>query len=509
MRIFRRLNSLFAILLKIEHFGTTASNTSLPAVWQLWNPSYLVLNRQLGHLSIAQRKHFFSMPEMLNEKFDHDLNVPHPGVRGMSVLNKDAFKRIVVIPALKVDKGIVSKLLKSLKEVLLKRPGLKRVVEDPEDDSSVFVLLDATKIPADCSLGESVQQTLKNFGVNPEIIKYKLELTYDHFKADEVLQAVLPEGQEVTTGFSRVGHIAHLNLRDHQLPYKHLIGQVIIDKNHGITCAVNKITGIDNAYRNFHMEVLAGDETSMITKVKENYLWYEFDFSKVYWNPRLETEHTRIVSLLKQNDVLFDVFAGVGPFAIPAAKKKCIVFANDLNPESYKWLRHNCKLNKVDEKVQVFNMDGRDFLKGPVKEELVRQLSLKERESALHIVMNLPAMAIEFLDVFRHLLDGEPARTDLLPTVHCYCFSKHDDPAKDTRERVEACLGTSLEGLCSVMLVRNVAPHKEMMRFSFRLPASVLYKPLSCPAGADSPQEPTSKRMRLNEDSQEETNQKA
>lgn len=210
-------------------------------------------------------------------------------------------------------------------------------------------------------------------------------------------------------------------------------------------------------------------------QVKENYVTYEFDFSKVYWNPRLCTEHLRIVDLLKPGDFLFDVFAGVGPFAIPAARKKCVVFANDLNPESYKWLRHNCKLNRVDEKVQVFNMDGRDFLEGPVKEALTQQLALKDRKHALHIVMNLPAMAIEFLDVFRHLLDGELGSADL-PTVHCYSFSKHDEPARDVRERAEARLGTSLEGCCSVELVRNVAPHKEMMRVSFRLPAELLYK---------------------------------
>ena len=42
-----------------------------------------------------------------------------------------------------------------------------------------------------------------------------------------------------------------------------------------------------------------------------------------------------------------DVFAGVGPFAIPAAKNGCAVFANDLNPDSVKWLRHNVNSNNV------------------------------------------------------------------------------------------------------------------------------------------------------------------
>lgn len=213
-------------------------------------------------------------------------------------------------------------------------------------------------------------------------------------------------------------------------------------------------------------------------QVKENNIAYELDFSKVYWNPRLSTEHGRIIELLKPGDVLFDVFAGIGPFAIPAAKKKCHVFANDLNPESYNWLLHNCRLNKVDNKIKAFNMDGRDFLLGPVREELSKELPLlkEEQKTSFHIVMNLPALAIEFLGVFRHLLVGEPCSTAGLPTVHCYGFSKHDNPTKDIQERAEASLGTSLDGRCSTYLVRNVAPNKEMLCISFQIPADVLYK---------------------------------
>jgi tRNA (guanine37-N1)-methyltransferase len=39
--------------------------------------------------------------------------------------------------------------------------------------------------------------------------------------------------------------------------------------------------------------------------------------------------------------------AGVGPFAVPAAKKGCSVFGNDLNPESVKWMEINRVKNKV------------------------------------------------------------------------------------------------------------------------------------------------------------------
>lgn len=51
--------------------------------------------------------------------------------------------------------------------------------------------------------------------------------------------------------------------------------------------------------------------------------------------------------MFQPDDLVADVFAGVGPFALPAAKKGCAVLANDLNPESHKYLTLNIKDNKV------------------------------------------------------------------------------------------------------------------------------------------------------------------
>lgn len=55
------------------------------------------------------------------------------------------------------------------------------------------------------------------------------------------VQKLLPEGVEVPSSFETVGHIAHLNIREDLEPYKHVIGQVIIDKNPHITTVVNKV----------------------------------------------------------------------------------------------------------------------------------------------------------------------------------------------------------------------------------------------------------------------------
>lgn len=441
-----------------------------------WPSQTAPLLSKVPGMVLDPREGLPNTPEMEPKESDCALFSPPAEVRGMTKLDRTAFKKTVTIPVLKVKKEVVSRAMRSLKRTALQRPGIKRVVEDPQDQESRLLLLDPRKVLGRDPFEEAELRALQQLRVDPQISEYTLELTYENFKAEEVLRAVLPEGQDVTSGFSRVGHIAHLNLRDHQLPFKHLIGEVMIDKNPGITSAVNKINNIDNTYRNFQMEVLSGEE-NMISKVRENNYTYEFDFSKVYWNPRLSTEHSRIAHLLKPGDILFDVFAGVGPFAIPAAKKNCTVFANDLNPESHKWLLHNCKLNKVDQKVKVFNMDGQDFLQGPVREELMQQLELsKERQHSVHVVMNLPAKAIEFLSAFRSLLDGQPGSRELLPIVHCYSFSKDANPVEDVRQRAGAVLGVSLEASSSVHLVRNVAPNKEMLCITFQIPAAVLYR---------------------------------
>ncbi|XP_043110816.1 tRNA (guanine(37)-N1)-methyltransferase isoform X2 [Puntigrus tetrazona] len=399
-------------------------------------------------------------------------------VRGMTELDRAAFSQTVTVPAIRIPTGAVHKMVKSLKKVALKRPGLKRVIEEHSEDVTKdhsghrLLLLDPNIITSKDSFGSEEVEALKACGVTQEIQKYELKLTYENFKSDEILQAVLPEGQDVTSGFSRVGHIAHVNLRDHQLPYRNLIGQVIIDKNPGVTYVVNKTNTIDSTYRNFQMEVLAG-ESSMVVKIRENGVFYEFDFSRVYWNPRLSTEHERIISLLQRGDTIVDVFAGVGPFAIPAARRGCNVLANDLNPESFHWLQHNAKLNKADRKITSFNMDGRDFIRGPLRERLP---ALMKGSQKIHVVMNLPSLALEFLEAFRGLLGPEADQSlDNMPQVHCYGFSKADDPRRDVVEHAEANLKTSLQGQCSVHLVRNVAPNKEMMCVSFTLPRGVLY----------------------------------
>ena len=110
-------------------------------------------------------------------------------------------------------------------------------------------------------------------------------------------------------------------------------------------------------------EVIAGNDNdgwSLVT-VKEHGCTYTLDFRKVYWNSRLSSEHRRLVDIIsneaddnnKDNEsssllVVADLMAGIGPFAVPLSKRGIRVYANDLNPSSYKYLVANSKKNKCN-----------------------------------------------------------------------------------------------------------------------------------------------------------------
>ncbi|WVZ94433.1 hypothetical protein U9M48_040326 [Paspalum notatum var. saurae] len=306
-----------------------------------------------------------------------------------------------------------------------------------------------------------------------ELTRCQLTLLYNYWAMNEVLEALLPEGVIIPTGFETVGHIAHLNLRDEHLPYKELIAQVVLDKNKPkIQTVVNKTDAIQNDYRTMQLEVLAGND-SLHTMVIESGLRFQVDLGTVYWNSRLATERQRLVNdIFRNSDVVCDMFSGVGPLAISAAKKVKYVYANDMNPTAVEYLERNMVLNKLERKIEVFNMDARRFVRAIYSRQQVHPVT--------QIVMNLPNDAAEFLDVFRGILrNSQPGLHYVMPMIHVYGFSKAEDPELEFHERINLALGDV--DRIEMHRVRLVAPGKWMICASFTLSESVaIAQPTYC-----------------------------
>ena len=131
--------------------------------------------------------------------------------------------------------------------------------------------------------------------------------------------------------------------------------------------------------------------------------------------------------------------------------------------------------------MKVYNMDGEEFIKSVIKSDLHQRWSGSTHPThSFHVVMNLPSLAVDFLRSFRGLLSTSeihPPHVTSLPMIHCYTFSRAEDPSADAAEMTAAALGlASFDDLqdCSVRVVRNVAPGKEMLCMTFRLPWHVL-----------------------------------
>ncbi|XP_057466319.1 LOW QUALITY PROTEIN: tRNA (guanine(37)-N1)-methyltransferase 1 [Actinidia eriantha] len=300
-----------------------------------------------------------------------------------------------------------------------------------------------------------------------KLVRCKLTLFYDYWQMNEILEALLPKGMIVPSAFETVGHIAHLNLRDEHLPYKKFIAKVVLDKNKPkIQTVVNKIDVIHSDYRTMQLEILAGNR-SLVTMVVENGLRFHVDLSTVYWNSRLATERQRLLNCFTRDDVVCDVFAGVGPIAISAARKVKRVYANDLNPHAVDYLERNSVLNKLERKIEVFNMDGRRFIDA--------MFASQKALSITQVVMNLPNDAAEYLDVFRGIFRTKPKDREInLPKIHVYGFSKSQDPEFNFHERIRIAL-SEVAFEVEMRRVRLVAPGKWMLCASFILPESVAF----------------------------------
>jgi tRNA (guanine37-N1)-methyltransferase len=485
-----------------------------------------------------------------NKQLEVDLNTVLP----VETLDRSKFVKNITLHSILVPKKVTSQVLKLVKPWTFHHLHVPSVHLCKSDKDLRVILLDPSKFKSG-SISDfpvDIQTILSNEHQITSFSPFPLSLGYEKFSVEEVLTdffkayKIVPvqysttsnqslenideeapiDGEikqtsssiHIPTSFELIGHIAHVNLRTEFLPFKFIIGQVILDKNSTVKTVVNKLNTISNEYRTFPMEIIAGVD-STIVDMHHCDARFKFDFRHVYWNSRLSTEHERIIKLFDRvvdgsatstsassisskstsvkPIVVADMMAGVGPFAIPIGLKSSfnIVYANDLNPDSYKYLLENISINKVTANVHAFNLDGKEFIQTLISKRIFPQ----------HVIMNLPATAIDFLHVFHGLYFGVNADESNskgedvpMPIIHVYSFSKVDtlelarqdvakrilrqfsllaDDAHDGKNETNyvSMLEQHLKSELQVHYVRLVAPGKLMTCTTFQLPASIGY----------------------------------
>ncbi|KAL1627036.1 tRNA(m(1)G37)methyltransferase [Diplodia seriata] len=463
-----------------------------------------------------------------------------PVNRAMRTLDRGFFQKTFPLAAARIannkDISLVRKALEKSKDAL-SAPRLQSVQRDPLPELAsagrkCVLLRPGVKHDDPSTWSPTLAEIQSN--ETASVVPYDLHLDYDYWTYDEILSAIVPEDNQEDAypkRFSQVGHILHLNLRESHQPYKKVIAQVLKDKSHKVETVISKLdnVGDESEFRTFSYEVLLGSPDLNVELHEEN-CTFRFDYAKVYWNSRLQAEHRRMVQAFKEGEAVCDVMAGVGPFAVPAGKKRIFTWANDLNPESYACMVDAVERNKVGQFVRAFNADGHAFIRDATAdlfrsshrvtvkaapggsrrkaggEKAPAAVDPKSLERDLtqprlfsHYVMNLPANAIDFLPSFIGLYTRSPVSTALatadpstlfaphtavqLPMVHVYCFgTKSDDNGE---QQIDICKRISeklefeitretLDG--EIYDVRDVAPNKRMFCASFRLPAEVAFR---------------------------------
>lgn len=239
-----------------------------------------------------------------------------------------------------------------------------------------------------------------------------------------------------------IGDIALLEDPDPDSQKASRIADALLWTQPNIKTVLRPLTPVIGEFRVREFEVVAGEPRTE-TIHREYGCRYKVDLAKAYFTLRLSTERSRILSWVKEGDVVVDMFAGVGPYSILLAKSKkpSRVIAIDKNPDAVYYLKENITLNSVK------NIEA---IEGDAREEAKRFAG-----TADHVIMNLPHSAHEFLD--SAVLLTKPGGI-----IHYYGITPEDDLFEGSVKlitRAAERAGRQVEVL-EKRVVRSYAPHQ-------------------------------------------------
>jgi tRNA (guanine37-N1)-methyltransferase len=206
----------------------------------------------------------------------------------------------------------------------------------------------------------------------------------------------------VPARFDIIGDIAVLGLPSPVLPYSGAIVATILRRNKTIRTVVNKTGKTGGEGRTARYDLICGGPTT--TLHRESGFMYRLDIQEVFFAPRLAAERRRVAGLVQPGEAVLVPFAGIGPFAVPAAARGGAVTAVEKSPSAYRWLMENAVNNSVADRMILINGDAYD-------------LSLLPRRDYDRAIVPAP---------YGQEMVVEPISTVVRPggTIHLYLFKK-------------------------------------------------------------------------------------
>ncbi|WP_296861654.1 class I SAM-dependent methyltransferase family protein [uncultured Methanobrevibacter sp.] len=228
-----------------------------------------------------------------------------------------------------------------------------------------------------------------------EIVDVDLEELNTHpHNFSELLEKELTseEIENLKTSFDTIGDIVILEIPDELVPKKKIIGKATLDFTKRKAIYMKK-SAVHGTIRIRDLELIAGEDDP-VTIHKEHGARLKLNVKEVYFSPRLATERKRVSDSVHDNENILDMFCGIGPFPIVIAKNnKVNVTGVDINENAIKYFKENIRLNKL-KNIEAICGD-------------VREVSTSFKMKFDRIIMNLPGLAYDFLDVAMNLIEDE------------------------------------------------------------------------------------------------------
>jgi tRNA (guanine37-N1)-methyltransferase len=194
------------------------------------------------------------------------------------------------------------------------------------------------------------------------------------------------ENDELISAFDQVGDIIIVRIPESLLSKRKIIGEALLDQVKIARSVFYQTSDVEGDFRTRNLEIIAGKDSTE-TEYKEFGCRFTVDVKNAFFSPRLSTERERIANLIQNDEIMTNMFAGIGMFSIMAAKrKKCTVYSLDINPIASKLCETNIGLNKLAGKVISINGDAVKI----IGEQLI--------DKSDRTLMLLPERSDEFLE---------------------------------------------------------------------------------------------------------------